>query len=589
MKNYRKQFVSLGACALLVFGFSTNVARAAFGTINNDAWLRSTDGQPIFAHSGYLAKFGNTYYLYGQEYVGSTQYYQSGTVNGTNGANFVGTNVYTSTDLIHWTPKVVAFNGGGYITGTDWGGRCWGVLYNAPTNKYVMWMKYNGVNGLGGLCLTSNSPLGPFTVDNLQTSVGNVFSTPPIPGDSKFFYAADGTPYLACSDSHGRARAYVAPLSSDYKTVNAVVQIALWGADGQEGDTAFYVPATGRYYFFTSETNGWSYSFAYQVSSTSLMSGYSADAVLSGSQPSNTYWAQTLQAIGIQGTSGTVNMLLCDRWGLFNSNYASAGHGVGYNVWEPLTISGANVTFNALQTWQLDAAAGTWQQNVPSGTPPTYVASGAAASGTGTIAPALPAGLQTNDILLLFVETANQAVSVSNQNGGTWAAVNTPGGTGTAGGSDGARLTTFWSRYNGSQGAPTVSDSGDHQLARIIAIRGAAAAGNPWNVATNSDVDTFTDTGAWILGGTTTVDNTLVVVASAGATPDADGTANFSAWTNGNLTNLTERVDNTTSQGNGGSLGIATGVKDFAGDYGVTTALHATAGKKGLISIAIKQ
>ena len=55
--------------------------------------------------------------------------------------------------------------------------------------------------------------------------------------------------------------------------------------------------------------------------------------------------------------------------------------------------------------------------------PPTFVAAGTVASGTGTITPALPAGLQANDILLLFVETANQAISITNQNGGTWTQV----------------------------------------------------------------------------------------------------------------------------------------------------------------------
>ena len=219
---------------------------------------------------------------------------------------------------------------------------------------------------------------------------------------------------------------------------------------------------------------------------------------------------------------------------------------------------------------------------------PTFVAAGTVASGTGTITPALPSGIASDDILLLFVETANQAVSITNQNGGTWAAVtNSPQGTGTAGGTSATRLTAFWSRYNGNQGAPTVSDSGNHQAGRIIAVRGCATSGDPWDV-TAGGVESTADTSGSILGATTTVANTLVVTAIATSLPDASGTANFSAWTNADLTSLTERTDNTSSAGNGGGLGITTGVKATAGAYGATTVTCATAAKKGLLSIALK-
>jgi len=222
------------------------------------------------------------------------------------------------------------------------------------------------------------------------------------------------------------------------------------------------------------------------------------------------------------------------------------------------------------------------------GAMPTFVAAGTVASGTGTITPALPAGIATNDILLLFLETANQAISISNQNGGTWAEVTgSPQGTGTAGGSSATRLTAFWSRYNGSQGAPTASDSGNHQLGRIVAIRGAATSGNPWDV-TAGGVESTADTSGSIPGATTTVSNALVVAAIATALPDASGTANFSAWTNANLSSLTEQTDNTVTAGNGGGLGIAAGGKATAGAYGNTAVTCASSARKGMISIALK-
>ncbi len=219
---------------------------------------------------------------------------------------------------------------------------------------------------------------------------------------------------------------------------------------------------------------------------------------------------------------------------------------------------------------------------------PTYVAAGSVASGTGAITPALPSGIAEDDILLLFLETANQAISISDSKGGTWTAVtNSPQGTGTAAGATATRLTVFWSRYNGTQTAPTTSDSGDHQLGRMIAIRGATTSGNPWDV-TAGGVEATMDTSGSIAGATTTVDKTLVVTAIATSHPDASSTAKFSAWTNANLTSVTERTDNSVTAGNGGGLGVATGIRAATGAYGNTAVTLANSAYKGMMSIAIK-
>src|SRR5216684_4119725 len=192
----------------------------------------------------------------------------------------------------------------------------------------------------------------------------------------------------------------------------------------------------------------------------------------------------------------------------------------------------------------------------------TFVSAGAVASSTGTITPALPANIANDDILLLFLETANQAITIPTPNGGTWtevinAAQGSPQGTGTGGASGATRLTVFWSRYNGTQGAPTTSDSGDHQLGRILAFRGVINTGNPWDV-TAGGVDAVSNTSGSIPGTTTTVANDFIVAAIATGLPNSTGTTNFSAWANGApLVNLLEQTDNTANVGVGGGLGIA--------------------------------
>ena len=272
-------------------------------------------------------------------------------------------------------------------------------------------------------------------------------------------------------------------------------------------------------------------------------------------------------------------------------NFGDSSTSTSQNPSHQYTSAGQfTVTLTATNAGGSDSETKTDYITVSSGggSSPAFVAPGAVAYGTGTITPALPSGIQSNDILLLFVETANQAASISNQNGGSWVAVtNSPQGTGTAGGTSATRLTAFWSRYNGTQGAPTVSDSGNHQIGRIVAIRGVATTGDPWNV-TAGGVESTSDTSGAIPGATTTAANTLVVAAIATALPDASGTANFSAWANSDLTNVTERTDNTGNAGNGGGLAVATGEKATAGAYGSTAVTCGTATAKAMLSIALK-
>ena len=212
---------------------------------------------------------------------------------------------------------------------------------------------------------------------------------------------------------------------------------------------------------------------------------------------------------------------------------------------------------------------------------PTFVACGAASGSASAITPALPTGRATNDILLLFVETAAQAVSVANGNGGTWAEVlNSPQTATTT-----TRLTVFWSRNNGTQGNPTTSDSGDHQVGSICAYRGIETSGNPWDV-TSGSVDTTSDNSGAITGATTTGVDRLVVIVGA-ANDDAD--TPITGVSNAGLSSISaSRVNAETGLGNDGGLTVFDAVKSSQGAYGTTTLTYTAATTKGMMTIALK-
>jgi hypothetical protein len=259
-----------------------------------------------------------------------------------------------------------------------------------------------------------------------------------------------------------------------------------------------------------------------------------------------------------------------------------------YTVYVPTLTAGVTYYWRIDETQNGVTTKGDVWNFTTAANPPTFVAAGPIGAGVSAIGPSLPSGIAVNDILLFFIETSNQAVSIANGGGGTWTQVtNSPQYCGTAAGTTGARLTVFWSRYNGTQTSPTTSDSGDHQQGRIIAIRGATTSGNPWDVTAGS-TEATSDTSGSITGVTTTVANTLVITAIASALPDATSTTNFSSWTNANLTSLAEYVDNANTPGNGGGIGVAGGVKASTGATGNTAVTLGSSSYKAMMTIAIK-
>lgn len=212
-----------------------------------------------------------------------------------------------------------------------------------------------------------------------------------------------------------------------------------------------------------------------------------------------------------------------------------------------------------------------------------WVGSGALSVAVGAITPALPSGLATDDILILPLRSRDdQAASIANAAGGTWTEfTNSPQSNAT----DGVRGTFFWSRYNGTQTAPTTNDSGAINMGRIIAFRGCVATGDPYD-ATAGDTQTA-GTSMTNPGLVTTVDDCLIVVISVLDVDGVASTANASAWTNASLASIDERVDEIVAQGIGGGHAVATGVKATAGTVSSTTWTQANSGGTANLTIAL--
>ena len=196
---------------------------------------------------------------------------------------------------------------------------------------------------------------------------------------------------------------------------------------------------------------------------------------------------------------------------------------------------------------------------------PAWRSFGTLVSGIGNVTPGLPTGWAQDDIFLLVVETANEAVTAP---AGYTAVTNSPVSNTNA---QATRLSVFWKRATASESAPTITDPGDHVIAIIHAISGCPTSGNPWESTQAST--TTSGTTHTITGLTTVSDDCLFVICHAhGFDPGFNDTTWVNSdWANSDLGSLTQRSNNTRTDGNGGGVSVVTGTKATAGAVGNTT------------------
>lgn len=189
------------------------------------------------------------------------------------------------------------------------------------------------------------------------------------------------------------------------------------------------------------------------------------------------------------------------------------------------------------------------------------------ASGTAALTVAAVASVAADDLILLFVESANENIATPT---GFTQVTNSPVSTGTAAAIGGVRLAVFYRWATGADTTTSVADSGNHTTAIKMAFRGVHTT-TPFDATPVSGIKATASTTATFPGITTATANAWIVHASA-LDLDAASTATTGTPTNANLTGLTERHDQTISGGVGGGLVVITGEKATAGATGNTTA-----------------
>lgn len=211
----------------------------------------------------------------------------------------------------------------------------------------------------------------------------------------------------------------------------------------------------------------------------------------------------------------------------------------------------------------------------------THTADGAATSGLTSLTPALPAGFAVDDWHLLVVQTSNQDPGAITG----WTPVTALVGSGTAAASGSVGIRAYWRFAHAGDTAPTVPDSGDHQLAWITGFRGVDKTNPISAFASNTAASSTTVT---IPAVTSTIGNCFVIGLNANSVDS--NTTQITSFAAAGLTSVNTLTTTSTNanSGTGGGVQGAYGTLATPGSSGTFTATQGTASVQARLTIAIQ-
>lgn len=196
---------------------------------------------------------------------------------------------------------------------------------------------------------------------------------------------------------------------------------------------------------------------------------------------------------------------------------------------------------------------------------PSIISVGAEFSSTAVPTATLPGTHALNDILVLVIEHANEAAMAAPTG---YARLGPANGLGSGANAGSMKLSMFWKRDNGSESAPTLTDTGDHTYGFMFAVRGCPTVGDPFHLL-GQNFKFATSTTGTSAKGKTCLPDCLITDIFAHHVDQAG--ANASAPTNADLASVTEQFDDSTADGVGGGLVMVSGVKVNPGPIAATT------------------
>ncbi len=267
---------------------------------NGTPWL-DTNGNPIQAHGGYIIKYGDYFYWYGENRQGD---------------NYV--SCYRSKDFMNWefrrnvltkNSKTEATRVKSDLSLTNENGRKVNierpkVLFNEKTKKFVMWAHYeNGVDySCAEACVaTCDTPDGDFVYHGSFRPYGEMSR------DCTLFADDDGKAYFITSSRDNRDT-HIYRLSEDFLNCDKYCA-SLWPNEHREAPAVF--KKDGEYFMLNSYCTGWRPNQGKYSRSTDMSDGW-RDLELFGDE--TTFGSQPAFVFPLEHDGKTEYIYVGDRW-----------------------------------------------------------------------------------------------------------------------------------------------------------------------------------------------------------------------------------------------------------------------------------
>lgn len=294
-----------------------------------------TDGDPINAHGGGFLHYNNTYYWYGEIKQGKTYLPKANVDWGGTRVDFVGISCYASIDLLNWrkcnTYNVLPAVNHDPSHDLHWSkvGERPKVVYNAKTEKFVMWLHIDTMDYKLARCgvATSSSPEGKFTYRPSFQPNGQMAR------DLTVFVDDDLKAYLFTS-SEDNAVMHISELTEDYLGTSGGFERIFIG-EYVEAPTVF--KRNGKYHFIGSGCSAWNPNAAKAASASSILGPWKIIGnPCKGKYANATFHSQSTYVIPVSNGTDNIYIFAADRWkvnNLSDSRY----------IWLPITFDKKNV------------------------------------------------------------------------------------------------------------------------------------------------------------------------------------------------------------------------------------------------------
>jgi ricin-type beta-trefoil lectin protein/glycosyl hydrolase family 43 len=310
--------------------------------VNGVQWA-DTSGKPIQAHGGGMIKVGEYYYWFGE--------------NRNSNGSFYAVSSYRSRDLRNWEFRKDVLRSSSHAELSPANIERPKVIYNAATDKYVMWMHWENGSNYGearAAVATSSTVDGEYTYQgSFRPLAASGVMDHDKPGymsrDCGLFVDDDEKAYfISATNENYDLNLYL--LTPDYLKVDKLAALLFKGGH-REAPALF--KRNGTYFLLTSGATGWDPNQASYATSSSLTSGWSA---MKNVGDGNTFYSQSTYVLPVQGSTGTSYLYLGDRWaGAWGGRVNDSTY-----VWQPITFpSATSMSMGWNNTLGIDAAAGT--------------------------------------------------------------------------------------------------------------------------------------------------------------------------------------------------------------------------------------